>query len=381
MNTIGPHLITSCTLHVPESGSWVLEVDHDLPTGAPPPTGKVTCVVGGVPFVGTVDSSSSGVFGTRARCRVVGALEWSRSLPKRHFSNPAGLTSSVVISATAAELGIAATVVAPERIGEHYTRVAGPASQVLGRVGWWVSPEGVTTVGPRPPSVPGPDFHLSEWDPLSRIARAASSAPIMPGTVIADPRLPGGAMRVREVKQTWSEEGASASLWMGETTATETQGPRLAHAIQALAISAIRPELLTLHVYTVVGQTADGGYLLQSEVRGPVPDATPVMHWPGVPGFTCRAKPGSKVLVGFVGRTPVVLGFDGAGPLEATWDFTMLKLGGEDAKPTANADVIDAILELIGKVNTALGPSAYPGYAADVAAIKAMLATMKTWSA
>ena len=74
MNTIGPLLITSCTLYVPESGSWVLEVDHDLPTGVPAPTGKVTCLVGGVPFFGTIVPAASGVFGTRARARVVGAF-------------------------------------------------------------------------------------------------------------------------------------------------------------------------------------------------------------------------------------------------------------------------------------------------------------------
>lgn len=348
MNTIGAFLITSCTLYVPESGAWVLEVDHDLPTGAAAPTGRVACVVGGTTFVGTVDPGSSGAFGTRARCRVVGALEWRRSLPKRDFQNEGGLLSSVVVAATAAELGIAATVAAPEIIGRHFVRVAGPASQVLGRSGWWVSPAGITTVGPRPASGPGADFFLAEYDPLSRIAQARSSSPIMPGMLVPDTRLTGGAMRVREVTQTWSEDGASASLWMGETSSTDTQGPRLANAIQALAIAAMRPEVLTHHVYDVAGQRPDGKYLLKSEVSGPVPDATPVVHWPGVPGLACRVAPSSQVIVGFRGREPVVLGFDAATPVSVTWSATLMNLGGDAATGVATQASMATLLGQLG---------------------------------
>lgn len=384
MNTIGPLLATKCVLHVPESGSWVLEIDHDLPTGAIAPTGKVTCLVGGVPFFGTVDPDASGVFGgTRARARVVGAAEWRLSLPKRDFQNPAGVLSNVVIAATAAELGIPAVVVAPEMLGAHFTRVTGPASQVLGRSGWWVAPTGLTTVGPRPPTVPGLDFFLSEYDALSRMARATSSAPIMPGMVVPDVRFPKGALRVREVTQTWDENGASASLWMGEVSSTESHGPRLAHAIQSLAVSAMRPEILTHHAYTVVGQEPDGKYLLKSEVRGPVPDATPVAQWAGVPGFSCKMPPtGASVLVGFRGGEPVVLGFDGTAPVSGTWDYATMNFGGDTAKATANADVIDAVLELVGKVNAMIPPSGgYPAFAADALEIKGMLETMKTRTA
>jgi len=374
--------MTSCTLHVPESGSWVLDVDHDLPTGVPSPTGKVPCVVGKTPFLGTIDKEASGVFGTRARSRVVGAIEWRSKIRKQDFANPGGVMSNLVISATAAELGIAAVVVVPELLGDHYTRVEGEASQVLGRSGWWVDPVGITTVGPRLPSVPGLDFFLSEYDPLSRIAKVTSSAPIMPGMIVPDLRLPGGAMRVREVTQTWDENGASASLWMGEIETTTAQGPRLANAIQNLALSAMRPELLTHYAYTVVGQSPDGGYLLQAAVLGLVPDAVDVIHWPGVPGFSCKVTPGTKVLVGFRGKEPVVVGFDGTPPLECTWDYLVMKLGGELAKPTVNEDILDAVIELIGKVNGAIpGVASYPTFAADVVEIKGKLALLKTRSA
>ena len=346
MNTIGALLITSCTLYAPESGGWVLEIDHDLPTGAPAPTGKVACLIGGTTFVGTVDPATSGVFGTRARCRVVGAAEWSRSLPKRDFQNPAGVTSAVVVAATAAELGIVATVTAPEILGTHFTRTTGEASQVLGRSGWWVSPDGVTTVGPRVPGAPGTDFFLGEYDPLSRMAQASSQAPVLPGTVIPDPRLPGGALRVRETTQTWNADGASASLWIGEVAATAAQGPRLAGAIQALARAAVRPELLTAHVFTVVGQAADGGYLLQSEVQGPVPDATPVVHWPGVPGLSCKVTPSSRVLVTFRGNEPVVIGFDDTTPIE-------MSFGGPVATGIATLETMQPLFFAIGLFFTA----------------------------
>lgn len=383
MNTIGLLVATKCVLHVPESGSWVLDIDHDLPTGVPAPSGKVTCLVGGIPFVGTVDPLSSGAFGgTRARSRVVGAIEWRSKVRKQDFTNPAGVTSAVVISATAAELGIPVVVVVPELLGAHFVRVAGEASQVLGRSGWWVDPTGLTTVGPRLPSVPGLDFFLSEYDPLTRMAQVSCSTPIMPGMVVPDPRLPGLSMRVREVTQTWDESGASASLWMGDFANTEMLGPRIAHRLQSMAVAAIRPELLTHHEYTVVGQTPDNGYLLQSEVLGPVPDATPVVQWAGIPGFTCKAQPSSRVLVGFRGREPVVLGFDGAAPVSGTWDYLTMNLGGDLAKPTANADVIDAVLELVTKINTAI-PSmvSYAGIADDILSIKASLKAMKTRSA
>lgn len=382
MNTIGPLLVPSCTLHVPESGSWVLEAGLELPPGAPAPTGKVPCLVGGVPFLGTVDPAAAGTFGTRARVRVVGAFEWGSTVRKQDFANPAGVLSSMVITATAAEVGIPAVVLLPELLGTHFTRVAGPASQVLGRAGWWVDPVGVTTVGPRPPSVTGLDFFMSEYDPLTRIAKVTSSTPIMPGTVIADIRLPGGVLRVREVTQTWDENGASASLWLGEmATAAKPQGPRLVHAIQGIATAAMRPDLLTHHVYTVVSQMADGSYMLLSEVLGPVPDALPVVHWPGIPGFSCDVMPGTKVLVGFRGSEPVVIGFDKTPPLSCTWDYLELKLGGELAKPIANADIIDAVLDLLQKVNAAHNGSStvpYAGFDTEAAAIKAKFALMKT---
>lgn len=387
MNTIGPLLITSCTLHVPESGSWVLEVDHDLPTGAPAPSGKVTCIVGGVPFVGTIAPSSSGVFGgTHARCRVVGAIEWRQTLPKRDYASPGGVLSSVVIGATAAELGIPAAVTAVTNLGPHVTRVGGrPASQVLGRSGWWVDAGGVTTVGPRPPTTAGPEFFLADYDPLERMARVTSDAPIFPGLVIADARLPGGVMRVREVTQTWSAEGSSASLWLGETSAP-VQGPRLASAIQLLARAAVGPELLTHHEYTVAGQDPAGKYLLQAEVQGPVPNALPVDQWAGVPGLSCQVAPSSRVLVGFRGGEPVVLGFDASPAVSLSWDFQALALGGENAKPTANADVIARLVDLIVAVNAKLNGSATApldpaSLEAMTGAIDAALAAMKTRSA
>jgi hypothetical protein len=225
---------------------------------------------------------------------------------------------------------------------------------------------------------------MSEYDPLSRLAQVTSSSPIMPGAVIVDPRLSSGALRVREVTQTWDESGASASLWLGDLATTKTQGPRLANAIQALAISAMCPEILTHYKYTVVGQTPDGGYLLKSEVSGPVPDAVPVVHWPGVPGLSCKLTPGSSVLVGFRGREPVVVGFDDTPPLSVTWDYLTMSLGGALATPTANADIIGAVLDLIKSVNamhsgTTTAP--YAGIAADIGTIKASLAKLKTRSA
>jgi hypothetical protein len=232
--------------------------------------------------------------------------------------------------------------------------------------------------------VPGYDFFLSDYDPLSRIAQATSSLPIMPGTIVPNLGFPTGVMRVREVTQTWGAEGSSASLWMGEVTSITSQGPRLASAIQGLAIAAMRPEILTHYEYRVVGQTPDGGYLLQSEVLGPVPDAVPVVHWPGIPGMACKLTPGSKVLVGFRGREPVVVGFDSTPPLEVTWDYLTLNLGGVLAKPVANADVIDAILDLIASVNAAHTGSTtapYAGFAVDRGAIVAQLAKMQTRSA
>lgn len=383
MNSIGALQVTSCRLHVPESGSWTLEVDHDVIDGAPPPTGKVTCMVGGMAFVGTVDGAASGVFALSGRARIVGAIEWRTRLPKRDFSHPGGVTSAVVISATAAELGVPVVVTAPVVLGQHYARVTGPASQVLGLSGWWVDALGVTTVGPRAPSSPTSEFDLADYDPRARVARATSTVPIMPGMVVVDARLPGGSMRVREVTQEWTEDGASATLWMTEASSTDARGPRLASALTSMATAAVRPDLLTLHVYTVVGQAPGGGYLLQSEVSGPVPDATPVVHWPGVPGLSCTLVPGVRVLVGFRGREPVVLGFDSSPPTSVTWEYTTANLGGAGAKPTANADVIDDVLELLSKINGMhTGPTTapYAGIVADVAAIKTKLATMKTRS-
>lgn len=304
----------SARLLTPWQGAWIADVDFDLAAVPVPPTGRVTLTVGtsGV-LVGTIDDKASGRFGAKASARIVGGGNgWDKTVFPLHFHNDAGVLSTAVLSATAAQVGETVVDVMPERLDVDYVRFAGPASRVLGDRDWYVNAAGVTMVGPRVPVPAPPTVEIMTWEPATRRAELATDALVQPGMILVDTRF--GTTTIRDVEQTFGADGSRATAWC--SAATDTPGSRFGKALANLVKEAAGVALLKTYRYRVVLQAGDGRVTLQAVKRkAGVPDSVLIPIWYGVPGISALLVPGSEVMVQFLGgdpSKPVVVGFDPA---------------------------------------------------------------------
>lgn len=311
--TINGSNVVSLSIFHPWQGTWIADVDFD-PAGGAVPTGPVVLTIGdSTTLRGTVDPSRSGAFGEKAAARVIGGGGgWQKPRPARQFHNDAGVVDAYVITTTATEVGESAVVVVPTSLGVDYERAAGPASNVLAGLDWYMTPAGITTVGPRvrTPAVPG-DIDILSWDPELRVAELASDSLILPGTILTDLRF--GTAMVGDVEQTFSADGgARAKAWCLDPSAKG--GSRLAGALGAFVRSAaISAPYLKPYHYRVVLVGPDGRLTLQavSKAAG-IPDSIAIDIWYGVPGVAALITPGAEVSVAFLDGNPakpVVTGF------------------------------------------------------------------------
>lgn len=346
----------SVRLVTPWTGVWFADVDLALDVTELVPTGPVALTIGTTVYLGTVDPRASGAFAKSAKIRVLGGGGgWHKPVLPLHIHNPATVLSTAVYSATAAEVGEVVVDALPKPLGQDFVRCAGPASSVFGDADWYVTPQGITTVGPRIPLPYDPtSVDILSYDPLTRAAQLASDAPITPGTILIDPLRFTGALVVRDVEQTWGAEGgARATAWCAES-----KGSRLQTALTALVTAKAGIPHLKTYVYRVVLQDP-ATEALALQIVDPTtgaPNAVPFSMWMGVPGVGAKVLLGSEVLVQFVNgdpALPVVVGFKpGQVPL-------LLELGKGLGGPLALA----------------------VGTQAQIAAIEAQIAAIAAWIA
>ncbi len=305
----------SVRLFQPWQGSWTAEIDLDLEAIPVVPSGAVVLRIGTAVLLGTVDPTASGKFGEKAHVRVIGGGGgWHRTVGSRQFHNDAGVLSSAVISATAAELGEKAVDATPQRFGVDFERTAGPGRRVLDGRDWYVTLAGVTTVGPRAPAPMSPDVDVLAWDPHAARADFATDAIVMPGTILVDPRF--GRLTVRDVEQTFTAQGARGSAWCGTAAA-----PRLAGMLASLVREAGQTATLKAYRYRVVSQGVDGRLTLQavSSTAG-APDSIALPPWYGVPGLKSLVTPGTEAAIVFLDgdpAQPAVVSFHGGDELSS----------------------------------------------------------------
>lgn len=303
---------TAVRLVTPWTGVWYADVDVALDDTGAVPSGSVSLTVGTSAFLGTVDARASGAFAKTGKVRVLaGGGGWDKPVAPVHVNNPASVLSTMVYAATAAEVGEVVVDVAPKPLGQDYVRAAGPASRVFEGADWYVTPQGITMVGPRTVVPYDPtSVEILSYDPLTRTAELASDAPIAPGTILLDPLRFTGPLTVRDVEQTWTAGGgARATAWCADS-----KGSRLATALATLvAVKAGVPYLKTYRYRVVLQDPATEKLTLQIvEPDDGVPNAIPFAMWLGVPGFGAKVLPGSEVLVQFVAgdpTQPVVVAF------------------------------------------------------------------------
>lgn len=302
----------SIRLVTPWTGVWFADVDIALDETGIVPFGKVALTIGTTVYLGTVDPRASGAFAKTAKVRILGGGGgWDKTVLPIHIHNPATVLSTAVYTATASEVGEVVVDVLPKPLGQDYARCAGPASRVFGDADWYVTPQGVTTVGPRLPLPYDPtSVDILSWDPLTRTAELASDAPITPGTILLDPLRFTGPLIVRDVEQTWgSDSGARATAWCAEK-----KGSRLQTALASLVTEKAGIPFLKTYRYRVILQDPSTE-ALALQIIDPTcgaPNALPFSMWMGVPGVGAKVLLGTEVLVGFVNgdpSQPVVTGF------------------------------------------------------------------------
>lgn len=297
--------VTKIDLWTPYVGTWVADVDLDLGTAGVVPTGKAVLVVGTQTLLGTIDPNAAGKHGERAQVRVLGGGGgWHKEVPAQQFHNDAGLLSSAIFVATAAEVGEVVTDLAPATVGNgvDHLREAGPASTVFGAREWHVDPiTGVTIAGPRVPVPQTPDVQVLQWDPIARIAEVASDTLLAPGTILVDANI--GTTTVRDVRQIFTAGSARATAYCGSESKA-----RLLTLLGNLVKQYGRSKLLGTYHYVVVSNGPDGRVTAAAKSReAGIPDAILLPDWYGVPGMNATPAlmaPGTECAVSFLDGDP-----------------------------------------------------------------------------
>lgn len=359
-------------LRMPWTGVWTADVDVDLDLSHVVPSGLAALTVGESILPCAIDPSRGGAFGEKSRLRVLGgAGGWEKEVRSQHFKNDAGVLSTAVISATAAEVKERAVVLSPQRLGVDFVRTKGPASRVLSGMSWYVEPfTGTTIVGPRPeqPAIPT-EVEVLTWDPQNSVAEIATDRVLVPGTVLLDTRF--GTAIVRDVEQTFREGSARATAWCDASART-----RLLGALRTLIREEVSLDALKVYLYRVVTQGPDDRVFLQAVDRSDgVPDVLPITIWTGMTGVSARVLLGTECLVMFRSgdrARPFVLGFDASAvPLELRLRAVRIALGA-GTQPIAKAP---GVLALVAALQTEIAALAgvvateHPSRAGDISAI------------
>lgn len=235
---------------------------------------------------------------------VAGNGGWGKTIPKKDYTNDAGVRTRTVLEDAARECGEvfdSASVSADARLGPAWTRPEGPAIDVLDLIaprGWYVGEDGATRVGARAGSDVGPKIpRVQEVDHARATVVLASEsiATILPGITV-------DGLTAVDVEHKISAKGGIRSTVYGARNGGS------ARALDAFAsmLDAVDPSRKFRGVteYRVVTQS--GNRLDLQCVRSSLgmPDLSRVFVRPGVSGCSAEVALGSTVLVGFANSDP-----------------------------------------------------------------------------
>ena len=308
-SALGSTSILAGTMLIPWVGAWVLDVDLDLASTSPLPSGKVTPNIGDATLAGTIDASATGRFGEKARARIVGgAGAWSSTPSPKHFHSDAGVLSSTVIQATASEIGETANDANPITYPADYVRlgrdpntglgVDAPASRVFGDRGWYVDANGVTQVADWPVLSPSADVSVLDYDPEMRRLTLSADSIVWPGTVFTDSKF--GTLTVRDVEISIAPNRFRITAWCAGSSSSRLQAVLRGQIREYAGIDFAK---LVRYRISVVG--VDGRLQLDAvDQTDGFPSMLPLEVWPGMAGFWANISAGTEVLVEFVDRDP-----------------------------------------------------------------------------
>ncbi len=364
--TLAGHRVLNARANIPAFGCWYADATID---GEHTLSGAVDLVIADLTLKGTV--LSGGKDKGKSHFRIVaGKGGWGKTIPKKAYADDAGVKLSKVLGDAASEAGEVLTISTNERVGPAFTRPEDPASRVLELLApsaWYVDETGVTRLGKRPTvafkgkAAHGPVDHARGTVTLA----PESIASLVPGATV------DGLEAVDVMHEISVKGGLRSTIWGKMFSATS----RRLSALREIVLSLV-PDLKFFGVteYRVV--TRDGKRLnLQPVlVSMGMPDLRRVLVRPGVPGCEADTALGSRVLVGFVNRSPTrpyVAGFedpegDGFLPEKLVLDAEdTIELGGTGALAKATP-----LTTWAGNVNSALN-----GLGAPIAALTGVATT------
>lgn len=278
-------------------GAWHADVALD---GEHTLTGQVTLDLAGLLLQGTV--LSGGPSEGRSFYRVVGGRGgWGKELPRKSYSNDAGVRLATVLEDAARECGEVIEGVSPSmRLGPSYTRPEGPAREVLelnAPQAWYVGEDGITRLGRRPTFELGAS--VPRVSPVDHTRRTLTIAPESLSGLV--PGVTFDGIEAVDVVHEAAPAGIRTTLW-GALGGGRSRG--LAAFQKMLeALDPFRP-FRGVYEYRVVllqGERLD----LQPVRRSTgMPDLQRVTIRPGVAGAKGVLALGTRVVVMFLDADP-----------------------------------------------------------------------------
>lgn len=186
--------IKNCYLVIPAKGRWTAEITIDQ--AAPAPQLKASLSIAGMTLAGTVTRSGD-FLGSGQLSVIAGANGWSKTIPSKPYRIDRGVQLGTVVFDAATECGERVNILSNRTLGQAWVRQPGTASLTLKLLAdsWWLGPDGVTQIGPRPtPTIKSAFDVLPEGTSFAKgIVQIATDTPAdwQPGAFFSAPTLPG----------------------------------------------------------------------------------------------------------------------------------------------------------------------------------------------
>lgn len=312
--------------------SWgVPWVDVEL-SGGESLAGAVTLELPGATIAATV--ASGGVYEKRGAYRLaVGAGGWGREIAARGYADDAGVRASVVVQQAADAVGETVASAPTFRLPARFARPAGVASRLLSAVSpraWRVDLDGVTRFGARAggsyggPIVPVVDDRAGGFVEFP----IESADGVLPGVSFGDYGVSS------DVELVLTASRFSARVYARTATSERAEyWRRIVASVDPLA------PYRGLYEYRVVSQVGERLNLQAVRTAAGMPDLQRVaVRWPS--GVRATHALGSRVVVGFIGTEPAVIG--GESPDAPGWMPLQLTLGEDPALGVAR--LTDAVI-------------------------------------
>lgn len=308
--TLEGYTVTRATVTIPASGAWWAEVAVDVETEL---VGAATLRVGDLDLVGTLRPGGGGFGGASSYRLEAGAGSWGRVLPARGYRGGAPVKLSTVLADLAGAVGeTVAPGFADADLGTAYVRPAGPAYRALdalvGGGGWWVRPDGSTSLVARSGGTATAAHDVIEWVPGERLLTVATMEPAAfgPGATV---EVDGESVTLGTVVLELGADGLRLFSWC-------VDGDPLADALAAVALRAVECwRLLGVYEYRLVLLEGGLASLQPTSSALGLPVLRRVPWRPGLPGAEVEPSLGSLLLVAFVNgdrARPFVVGFEGS---------------------------------------------------------------------